>query len=347
MKRVLSALLLLIAVLCAASSVLAAADTPSAWAKDSVAKAVAVGLVPAELQNNYTADMTRAEFVRLDVRFLASLYNVDVDDFLYLYCKTHWYPDGTHPAYKEHVFSDTNEHDINLARAVGLIAGYPDGTFRPDAAITRQEAAHLFINTYFKYSGGIKHGPKSLEFDQFKDRASVADWAWGDACYMYEWGILTGVGDGRFDPLGHLTREQCFVAFLRYCDHAPIAKYPTSPGSAGPLQYDDLVTDITSRDGYHLITRLNTKTAAVLYGTQDGPGGQAASLWLVWKDGGRRELLQRLVTDTTPLRGITLEDLRVIDDTTVRFTSNAEGRVAYYELNLTSASLTVLAHSDN
>ena len=40
---------------------------PDSWAKEEVAAAVRLGLVPEDMQNNYGADITRAEFCRLAV----------------------------------------------------------------------------------------------------------------------------------------------------------------------------------------------------------------------------------------------------------------------------------------
>jgi len=41
--------------------------TASSWARDYISLAVYMGLVPEELQNNYTAQTTRAEFAALAV----------------------------------------------------------------------------------------------------------------------------------------------------------------------------------------------------------------------------------------------------------------------------------------
>lgn len=66
--------------------------------------------------------ITRAEFAAIASRFYADKEGTVTGD-AFTDIAGHW----------------ANE-DINLAYAKGLINGYPDGTFRPDAAITRAEA---------------------------------------------------------------------------------------------------------------------------------------------------------------------------------------------------------------
>ena len=57
----------LLALLAAPAVPAAAAEQPDRWAQAEVAQAVEPGLVPADLQNGYGKDITRAEFCRLAV----------------------------------------------------------------------------------------------------------------------------------------------------------------------------------------------------------------------------------------------------------------------------------------
>lgn len=40
---------------------------------------------------------------------------------------------------------------INLLSDLGLIQGYPDGTFKPEQPVTREELATLFANLFTNY----------------------------------------------------------------------------------------------------------------------------------------------------------------------------------------------------
>ena len=55
----------------------------------------------------------------------------------------------------------------------------------------------------------------------FTDREDIADWALEDVALMSQLGIMNGVGDGRFDPLGTYTEEQCFISLLRLYETVP------------------------------------------------------------------------------------------------------------------------------
>lgn len=41
-------------------------------------------------------------------------------------------------------FSDTTDPTILMAYELGIVSGYPDGTFRPDKPLTRQEFSRSF-----------------------------------------------------------------------------------------------------------------------------------------------------------------------------------------------------------
>ncbi|MCI9264843.1 MAG: S-layer homology domain-containing protein [Oscillospiraceae bacterium] len=48
---------------------------PSPWAAESVAKAITLGIVPEKLQKDYQQEITRGEFARVSLLFLAAQYN--------------------------------------------------------------------------------------------------------------------------------------------------------------------------------------------------------------------------------------------------------------------------------
>ncbi|NUU63654.1 hemoblobin-interacting domain-containing protein [Paenibacillus agri] len=80
----------------------------------------------------------------------------------------------------------------------GLIHGYPDGTLRPDEALTRAEAASL-VNKLF----GFKVS-SSGSFSDVKDNAWYAD----TVSAAKAAGYITGYPDGSFKPEQKVNREQ-------------------------------------------------------------------------------------------------------------------------------------------
>lgn len=189
LKRIIAIILSLFAVL--NLSVFAAEGT-SAWADTEVAEALSLGFVPAELQSDYTSDITRAEFAHIAVSFLNIIK-------------------GEAEVTVANAFTDTADPYVNTAYAMGIISGRGDGTFAPDDNITRQEAAKVIANTYRIYIGS-----SALVADEvdFADNSEIAAWAYEDIGILCRRDIMRGTGD-KFEPLGLYTREQSIVTFLR------------------------------------------------------------------------------------------------------------------------------------
>lgn len=109
-------------------------------------------------------------------------------------------------------FTDINEHwakdDILFAVNRGILTGTSSTTFSPNASMTRER----FITALGRLANADISAYKKSSFSDVKT----------DACYMgyIEWGvknnILDGIGGGKFDPDGLVTREQIAVMLDRY-----------------------------------------------------------------------------------------------------------------------------------
>lgn len=86
----------------------------------------------------------------------------------------------------------------------GVVNGYPDGTFRPDAKITRAEAAQVLLN-YFKFTG------KGAGFTDVAESA----WYYDAVLASQQNGAFQGYGDGSFKPDNNITREEVIVMLRR------------------------------------------------------------------------------------------------------------------------------------
>ena len=78
-------------------------------------------------------------------------------------------------------FSDVNGHAyygkvISWAKQAGIVNGYGDGTFRPDANVTREEFAAMLANFAKKYNSFTDVDADKV-LGEFSDGASVSDWA--------------------------------------------------------------------------------------------------------------------------------------------------------------------------
>src|SRR5690606_38161316 len=88
------------------------------------------------------------------------------------------------------------------------INGYKDGTFRPQAAITRAEMASMIANAL------------NLSIDEnadtgFADDNNIPLWAKGVVAAMKKYGIMEGAGANNFNSSTNATRAEAVTVLLR------------------------------------------------------------------------------------------------------------------------------------
>ena len=103
---------------------------------------------------------------------------------------------------------------VNWAAEQGVVNGYPDGTFRPEAPITRQEMATMLYR-YWKLQGG-KYAPKADVLANYQDRGEVADWALEAMSWTVQSGIIVGMTPTTLNPAGSATRAQVALVLVNY-----------------------------------------------------------------------------------------------------------------------------------
>lgn len=106
-------------------------------------------------------------------------------------------------------FNDTSSHwgsnAIAAAVKLRIIDGYADGSFRPNAAVTRAEFAAMIARAF-----GLGSSTASAEF---QDTGST--WAAGYIATLAEKGIVTGYADGSFKPNATITRAEMVTIIAR------------------------------------------------------------------------------------------------------------------------------------
>ena len=80
---------------------------------------------------------------------------------------------------------------------LNILKGYPDGSFRPNAPITRAEFAAI-ASRYEKLEKG------EAKFTDIDER----HWAYPEVASAYKKGWINGYPDGSFKPENHITREE-------------------------------------------------------------------------------------------------------------------------------------------
>lgn len=103
-----------------------------------------------------------------------------------------------------------NESAIELLSALDLMDGYPDGTYRPDASITRAEFAALALR--LAGMGDAASGYKSSK----KTFTDVTEdmWYCGYTYMANDFGYMTGFDDGRFGGEENVTNNQAIKTIV-------------------------------------------------------------------------------------------------------------------------------------
>lgn len=105
---------------------------------------------------------------------------------------------------------------ITWAAQKGILEGYEDGTFRPDAPLTRQQLAAIL----FRYASWLgKAGDVQGDLSAWPDAAAVESYAREAMAWAVDVGVLQGRADGTLDPGGTATRAQTAVLLTRLWDY--------------------------------------------------------------------------------------------------------------------------------
>jgi len=130
-------------------------------------------------------DITRAELVKIVVESLdENLYGMTYQGYFSDVSNTSWYWKYLERAYE-----------------LGIVSGYDDGSFGPDASINRAEAMKIIINGFDIDTGGSHSGGV---FDDI----SASAWYFKYVMTAYEESLVSGYGDGTFGPGNNMTRGE-------------------------------------------------------------------------------------------------------------------------------------------
>ncbi|REK75002.1 asparaginase domain-containing protein [Paenibacillus paeoniae] len=168
-------------------------DVAGHWSEALVKEAIALGITSGYPDGSFKPDKTvsRAEFTVLLMKAMKQG------------------GDGETPA-----FSDANSIGVwaknAIAQAVklGIISGYPDGTFRPDGNISRTEMVVMIGRAM-----GLNAATGAAT--EFADDASIPVWAKGAVNELIAKGIVQGRSNNRFAPQGTATRAEAITVMIR------------------------------------------------------------------------------------------------------------------------------------
>ena len=104
---------------------------------------------------------------------------------------------------------------VTWANSKGIVTGYPDGTFRPDDTITREQMA-VTMHRYAKVKGRDMSADPSL-YNSFPDRSNVSEYAIEAFQWAITWKVING-SDGRLLPKNTAVRMEVAQIVLNYCE---------------------------------------------------------------------------------------------------------------------------------
>lgn len=219
MKRKITAMILTAAVTLSASCISAGAITwitVSKWAYTDVSNFRKEGLLPSSMSgiSDYTAEINRLQFAEILYTSLVKSRLISENRY------THRFEDVDSAAAS--YLKDCGIAEGELAREDEYKNKYYN--FNPDKPLTREEMAVMLYRTVKIHARGLL---KSLSVIP-DDSGELSEQSKEAVCAVMGAGIMSGVGENRFNPQGRLTVEQAIASVYRL-----YRMYPTAPNADG------------------------------------------------------------------------------------------------------------------
>ncbi|MGG4106862.1 Ig-like domain-containing protein [Paenibacillus lautus] len=168
------------------------ADISGHWAEVRIKEAVREGIVTGYPDETFKPGntVTRAEF---SLMLMNALKSTDAGAEL-IFTDTAWIGDWAKKA-------------VSQAVQAGIIRGYQDGSFRPNAKMTRVEMAAMIAKA-------LKLSTKDIPTTSFTDDKAIPAWAKSSVEALKELGIVKGKGADEFNPSAQTTRAEAVIVLM-------------------------------------------------------------------------------------------------------------------------------------
>ncbi|WP_433749151.1 Ig-like domain-containing protein [Paenibacillus amylolyticus] len=175
-------------------------DISGHWAEARIKQALSNGIITGYPDGTFNPgkNVTRAEF---SVMLMSTL--------------------NSQKAEVELVFSDKTEigtwakMEVSQAVQEGIISGYPDDTFRPNADITRAEMAVMVADA-------LRVSTTGNATTSFADDKSIPVWAKNAVATLKELGLVEGMGNNNFNSKSPTTRAEAVVLLMNMLEQRGI-----------------------------------------------------------------------------------------------------------------------------
>ncbi len=168
-------------------------DISGHWAESDIKKAAQSGIVIGYENGTFKPNsiVTRAEFVVMLMKALKPQ------------------EEAVRPTFTDSAKIGTwAQQAVGQAVQLGIVKGYPDGSFRPDAEITRAEMAVMIIKAL-----ALELGDNTVT--SFVDDAEIPGWAKGQVAVLKNLGLISGKGNNEFAPNDKATRAEAVTILLK------------------------------------------------------------------------------------------------------------------------------------
>ena len=124
------------------------------------------------------------------------------------------------PTKEGYTFADVDAESwygkaVYWARKNGIVSGYSDEEFAPNAEITREQIAAI-LRRYAEFKG-VSGGEKG-NLSRFTDALQISDWAKEHVEWAVGAGLLSGRDNGTLDPTGQATRAEVAAVLQRFIE---------------------------------------------------------------------------------------------------------------------------------
>lgn len=165
------------------------------WAARMICELANAGVVSGKTETTYAPadNVTRAEYASLLVRAMKLSAN------------------GAGKEFTDVAANDWYYKSVQTASALGIVSGYEDGSFRPDASITREEMA---VMTQRAAEAAGRALPAQVAVS-FTDADQISGFAKDAVNALASAQIINGMGDGNFAPQATANRAQAAVIIYK------------------------------------------------------------------------------------------------------------------------------------
>ncbi|KRF03794.1 hypothetical protein ASG89_03290 [Paenibacillus sp. Soil766] len=181
-------------------------DTAFHWSRDDVSLLANKLVIDGMTDTTFAPDLsiTRAEFAALAVRSLGLILNIT-----------------TTATFSDVEASDWYATTVATAAKAGIIEGYEDGSFKPNAQITREELAAMIVRTmnYAGLKSNLSDSQQHALLSKFSDSNNIV-WAQKEIATAIDAGIINGLTDTTIGSSNQATRAEAATMLKRFLSKA-------------------------------------------------------------------------------------------------------------------------------